>query len=425
MMLTIPTKPSEATWTDAQWQAIFATGQDTLVAAAAGSGKTAVLIERLIQKIIADNDPLNVDELLVVTFTNASAAEMRSRLAEALEKAIAKDPHNRFLRKQLSLVNKAQISTLHSFCLTICRQYAYMIDLDPGFRIASQDEVALLQDDVLAKVLEEAYAAEGELAQQDVYELVDSFSSDRHDQDIEVLLLQLYNMSRVQPAPYAWLDSLAENYDVAEDATLDQLAFVTPLKKSIEHSLRTAESQLEKMLYYAQGGYGIDAYASIAQQELAFVKVALEKLTTSTWQDVYDYMQQAKWDRIPTIRKSDDVDMDIKELAKGYRDEAKEIVKAIKDTYFIRKPDYLVQEIRQMKPIIVTLVKLVKHFTTAFQQAKQERAFVDFSDLEHYALEILTDQNEHGFSPSPVAKDFQKRFKEVLVDEYQDGVTRY
>ena len=144
-MNKIPVKPADAQWTDEQWKAIWAKGQDILVSAAAGSGKTAVLIERLIQKILAsEEERINVDELLVVTFTNASAAEMRNRMAEALEKAIANDPENEFLRLQLNLINKAQISTLHSFCLSICREYAYLIDLDPGFRLASPDEAALL-----------------------------------------------------------------------------------------------------------------------------------------------------------------------------------------------------------------------------------------------------------------------------------------
>lgn len=173
-MKEIPVKPATATWTDEQWKAIWTTGQDTLVSAAAGSGKTAVLINRMIEKVISSDNPIDVDELLVVTFTNASAAEMRHRMAEALEKAITDQPESKHLRRQLSLLNKAQISTLHSFCLNIVRQYAYLLDIDPGFRIANDTEAALLKDDTLAEVLEEAYNSD---QVDDVYRLVDSFTS--------------------------------------------------------------------------------------------------------------------------------------------------------------------------------------------------------------------------------------------------------
>jgi len=145
----IPIKPEHVTWTDDQWKAIMAKDQDILVAAAAGSGKTAVLVERIIQRILASEDPLNIDEILVVTFTNASAAEMRHRIGEALERAIDEDPLSTHLRRQLSLLNSASISTLHSFCLDVVRKYYYMIDIDPGFRIADQTEADLLRDEVL------------------------------------------------------------------------------------------------------------------------------------------------------------------------------------------------------------------------------------------------------------------------------------
>ncbi len=201
MVQAIPEKPMNVTWTDDQWKAIYASGQDTLVSAAAGSGKTAVLINRMIEKVISIENPINVDELLVVTFTNASAAEMRHRMAEALEKAIAENPTSNHLRRQLSLVNKAQISTLHSFCLAIVKQYAYLLDIDPGFRIANEAEVALLRDDILADVLEAAYDSENEEQVQAIFRLVDSFTSDRDDQAIETLISKLYDTSRVHAVP--------------------------------------------------------------------------------------------------------------------------------------------------------------------------------------------------------------------------------
>ncbi|MEG0471775.1 MAG: UvrD-helicase domain-containing protein, partial [Solibacillus sp.] len=251
--MMIPTKPENVQWTDVQWKAIYASGHDILVSAAAGSGKTAVLIERLIQKILAPEDRrIDVDELLVVTFTNASAAEMRNRMAEALEKSIAQDPHNAFLRRQLSLLNKAQISTLHSFCLTICREYAYTIDLDPGFRLASTEEAALLQDDVLMDVLEKAYRGDMDqlFTKEELYTLVDSFATDRSDQAIEKLLQEMYKVSRVQPNPYEWLRALPEKYDIEEQMPIDNLQIAQEIRPMIIANLKEVVARLEK-------GYGI------------------------------------------------------------------------------------------------------------------------------------------------------------------------
>ena len=177
----IPPKPENVTWTDDQWKAIMAYGQDILVAAAAGSGKTAVLVERMIKKVLSKENPINVDELLVVTFTNASAAEMRHRISEALEKAINEDPTSTHLRKQLSLLNRASISTLHSFCLDVIRKYYYLIDIDPGFRIADSTEAQLLRDEVLDELFEEEY---GKPDNERFFRLVDSFTNDRSDTSI-------------------------------------------------------------------------------------------------------------------------------------------------------------------------------------------------------------------------------------------------
>ncbi|MDK2599193.1 UvrD-helicase domain-containing protein [Bacillus stercoris] len=155
--MNIP-KPADSTWTDDQWNAIVSTGKDILVAAAAGSGKTAVLVERMIRKITAEENPIDVDRLLVVTFTNASAAEMKHRIADALEKELVQRPGSLHIRRQLSLLNRASISTLHSFCLQVLKKYYYLIDLDPGFRIADQTEGELLGDEVLDELFEDEYA---------------------------------------------------------------------------------------------------------------------------------------------------------------------------------------------------------------------------------------------------------------------------
>lgn len=418
-MKNIPTKPSDATWTDEQWKAIWATGQDTLVSAAAGSGKTAVLINRMIEKVIAKENPIDVDELLVVTFTNASAAEMRHRLAEALEKEIAKNPHNQHLRKQLSLVNKAQISTLHSFCLAVVRQYAYLIDVDPGFRIASEGESALLRDDVLAEVLEEAYDDEREEKVLEVYRLVDSFTSDRDDQAIETLIDKLYDMSRVQPQAKKWLLDLPQQYIVEADCTIDELPFISSLKDSIVFRLEEARAHILAVREYALKPDGPAPYGDTAELDLILIQEAMRHVQHGNWKEAYDYFLTLKWSTLSRVKK-DSCDPDLQEKAKKKRDQAKKVVTQIKESFFARTPERLLEEIRLMAGSIQTLVELTIRFGEKFKVAKLERGLVDFSDLEHFALDILTTEENGEIKPSPIAEEFQQQFKEVLVDEYQD-----
>lgn len=415
----IPTKPADVTWTDEQWKAIWSTGQDTLVSAAAGSGKTAVLINRMIEKVISKENPIDVDELLVVTFTNASAAEMRHRLAEALEKEIAKNPHSQHLRKQLSLVNKAHISTLHSFCLAIVRQYAYLIDIDPGFRIASEGESALLRDDVLAAVLEEAYDDEREEKVEEVYRLVDSFSSDRDDQAIETLIDKLYDTSRVHPHANKWLNDLPEHYRLVDDCVVDDLPFIDHLKEAIVFRLEEARAYISDVRSYALLPDGPAPYGDTAELDLMLIQEAITIVQHRSWQEAYNYFSSLKWSTLSRVKK-DSCDPDLQEKAKKKRDQAKKAVTQIIDSFFARTPERLLEEIRLMAGPIRTLVDLTIRFGEKFKEAKLERGLVDFSDLEHFALEILSEEENGKVVPSPIAKEYQQQFKEVLIDEYQD-----
>lgn len=424
--MTIPTKPNDVQWTDVQWKAIYASGQDILVSAAAGSGKTAVLIERLIQKILAPEETrLDVDELLVVTFTNASAAEMRNRMAEALEKAIAQDPQNSFLRRQLSLLNKAQISTLHSFCLTICREFAYTIDLDPGFRLASTEEGALLQDDVLIDVLEKAYRGDMQhlFSKEELYALVDSFATDRSDQAIEKLLQEMYKVSRVQPNPYEWLRALPVKYDIDEQGPIDELQIAKEIRPMLITNLKEVVSRLEKGLQIVSVQPALQKNEPLFANEYGAAKQVLQAMESGTWEEAYTLLPLIQFERIKAVSKKDsDEDRRLYAVAKGYRDEAKDMLAALSGSFFARHPKLYVKEMAETKPIMETLVKLTIEFSEAFKQAKQDKGLLDFSDLEHYALEILThaEKKTNPPTPSEVALNFKERFKEVLVDEYQD-----
>ncbi|WP_088005679.1 helicase-exonuclease AddAB subunit AddA [Indiicoccus explosivorum] len=407
----IPNKPSDATWTDEQWRAIWARGRDMLVSAAAGSGKTAVLITRMIERVLDPENPLDVDELLVVTFTNASAAEMRHRMAAALEKALAEQPDSAHLRKQLRLINKAQISTLHSFCMQVVRQYAYLLDIDPGFRIANDMETALLRDDVMAAVLERAFDSEDSEA---VYRLADSFTSDRSDADMEKLIDRLFSSSRAHPDPDLWLDSVPALYEVPDGFTVDDLPFAGDLKQSIRHALEEAMQVAEEGLRITGLPDGPESFAETLRTDLFMIRGALDALGQS-WESLYQYFSGFGWQRAAAIRKGS-CSPELGDAVKKKRKQMQKIVADIKDTYFIRPPDRLIREMREMAPMMRTLVRLTKEFGEQYRRLKTERAIVDFADLEHYALQILQEDGR----PSAVAEDYRKAFKEVLVDEYQD-----
>ncbi|WKA57588.1 helicase-exonuclease AddAB subunit AddA [Planococcus shenhongbingii] len=407
----IPIKPTDATWTEEQWQAIWAKGQDMLVSAAAGSGKTAVLINRMIEKVVAEQDPISVDELLVVTFTNASAAEMRLRMLNALEKAVAENPESQHLRKQLRLINKAQISTLHSFCLQVVKQYAYLLEIDPGFRIANETEAALLRDDVLEAVLESAY--EGDKADA-VYRLADSFTSDRNDQAMEVLLNKLYDYSRVHPDPADWLEQVPNLYAVPEGASVDDLPFISDLKMTIRHAFEEALHLASEGNDLANQPDGPYLLSETFQMDMDLIRTAIYSLEDS-WDSLYSFTKNFSWAKAATIRK-DSCDPQLAEEAKARRSDVKKIVNNVFEAYFTRTPKRLLDEMREMAPLMKTLVELTKVFANQYKALKIERAIVDFSDLEHYALQILSEEGQ----PSAIAKDYQNQFKEVLVDEYQD-----
>lgn len=414
--MNIPIKPSDVTYTDDQWKAIWTTGQDTLVSAAAGSGKTRVLITRMIEKVLHETNPINVDELLVVTFTNAAAAEMRQRMAEALEEEIEKNPQSTHLRQQLNLLNRAQISTLHAYCQHVVRQYAYLLDIDPGFRVADSAETSLLKDDALREVLETAYSASNP---EELYRLVDSFTTDRDDQLIETLISRLYEYSRVHPQPSRWLAQIPAQYDISSTTTVDTLSFIGPLKRSIQHSLEEAMALNSEMVRIADMPDGPAPLIKTAEADRLWIQEALRKMLSSTWEEVYAYFQTIKWERAASIKKGmyDDV---LTERAKKLRDQVKKVVTTVKDAYFVRTPERLLEEIAQMKQPMETLVELVYQFGKQYEQLKIARGIVDFSDLEHYALSILSEEQEGEILPSEIAIAYQQQFKEVLVDEYQD-----
>lgn len=416
--MKLPPKPSDATWTDDQWKAIVANGQDILVAAAAGSGKTAVLVERMIKKIVSEDQPMDVDEMLVVTFTNASAAEMKHRMGEALEKAIDENPTSRHLRKQLSLLNKASISTLHSFCLEVIRKFYYKIEVDPGFRIADETEAQLLRDEVLDTIFEEEYGKE---ANTEFFDLVDMFSNDRSDAALQVIIRELYDFARSNPSPKSYLQSIIDMYDVDEQTTIESLPFYQTLLFDIQLQLQGARGLFEAALEITKLPEGPSPRAETFTDDIRIIDRLLEA-SKHSWDELYNTLISESFSKLKPCKKTE-YDEVLLEKSQKLRDKGKKMVQALQAELFSRKPQSFIHDMKQMKPYIQTLVNLVEEFSKQFDFIKREKGLVDFADLEHYCLQILSNPEEstdQEFKPSEEACVYRRQFKEVLVDEYQD-----
>jgi ATP-dependent helicase/nuclease subunit A len=415
--LGIPPKPENVTWTDDQWKAIMARDRDILVAAAAGSGKTAVLVERIIQKILSKEAPIDVDELLVVTFTNASAAEMRHRVGEALEKAIDEDPWSRHLRKQLSLLNKASISTLHSFCMEVIRKYYYLIDVDPGFRIADDTEAQLIRDEVMDELFEEEY---GKKENESFFTLVDSFTSDRSDAALMDIVRSIYDFARSNPLPDQYLQSIISMYEVSSIHNIADLTFMEALLFDIELQLGAAKELIKRGMEVTKLPGGPAPRAENFLDDLTMIDTLLLAKDDS-WETLYQAMQNWSFSRAKQV-KGDHYDKELTEKAQKLRDKAKKKLQDLKEELFSRRPESFLRDMAEMRPLIETLVHLVKEFSQRFEKVKREKGIVDYADLEHYCLGILTKEisTEGEFLPSEAALAYQRHFKEVYCDEYQD-----
>ncbi|MDZ5713041.1 helicase-exonuclease AddAB subunit AddA [Jeotgalibacillus haloalkalitolerans] len=406
----IPVKPEHVTWTDAQWRAIFEKGSDILVAAAAGSGKTAVLVERLIQKVLDTDQPTDIDELLVVTFTNASAAEMKHRVGEALEKALAADPESRHLRKQLTLINKASISTLHSFCLEVIRKYYYLIDIDPGFRIADDTEAELLKDEVVEEILEHEYGIPDNHA---FIELVEAVTNDRSDDALHQMIRKLHTFSRSHADPDTWLDGIVSLHET-EHVQIDDHPLANYVLFHVQLEAEGAIELINLALDTARKPGGPYPRAVNFEDDLRQLN---EVRHAAGWKEAEAAVSSFSMGRLKPC-KGDDFDEELVEQAKKWRDQAKKMINDLKDGFFVRSPEQLLEDMNQMTGRLSTLVELVRTFEKAFKAAKEERGLVDFNDLEHFCLEILRDPDTG--EPSQAAYHYRNQFKEVLVDEYQD-----
>ena len=398
-------------WTTEQQQVIDLRNRNILVSAAAGSGKTAVLVERIVKIITDKNHPVDIDHLLIVTFTNAAAAEMRERIGNAIEKALDEQPGNELLLRQLTLIHNAQITTIDSFCLYVVRNHFHEIDLEPNFRIGDEGELKLLREDVLGRVLEQNYEEPSEAFS----DFVEGYASGRTDAALNEMILQLYEFSRSYPWPEKWLDSFVGAYRIENREELDRAEWLAPLTQNIRFVLKDCEQLLKQALAVTQQDDGPDMYEKAVRSDLEKYE-SLSKLTSFCELSVA--LSDIKYDRLASSRGFEG-DPDKLELVKSLREQAKDVVKKLCKQYFFCSPEMMIEQLERTEPMLEEVVRLTKQFAEEFAAAKRRKNLVDFHDVEHFALQILVDEETE--KAKKTAEEFRDTFEEIMIDEYQDS----
>ena len=404
-------------WTNEQQAAIDSRGQTLLLSAAAGSGKTAVLVERIIRRLLDKEYPIDITELLVVTFTKAAAAEMRDRIGTALMKALSetKDPR---VERQLALLPSAQISTLHAFCQHVIRKYFYTIDLDPAFSIAGEEELNLLRRQVLEDVFLSYY--EDDEKASILYPLADMFGSDRGDDILMDTVSRMYTYARSLAWPEHWLKEAARAYDVAPDAVIDDMVWAGPIKDAVRRILEEDAHLYDGVLYHLRQR---EAFAPACDTFVAEQAALRQAAQARSWNDLSRFVRAIDFPRLKSLRKLSDDDKAVWERCKKVRDDVKkDVIKTLQSVYFSATPEEWLDGMRAMKPVMDGLVTLTLDFAKAYGAAKKEKGWIDFSDLEHFCLQILLapDASPEHPVPSAAAEELRSQYEEGFIDEYQD-----
>lgn len=418
---------SKTKWTIEQQAAIDLQGQ-LLVAAAAGSGKTAVLVERLIKRIIDPKADVDVDRFLVLTFTKAAANEMRERIGKALEDALFSGTDTaevEHLLHQRALLNRSSITTIHSFCMELLRQNFYRLELDPAFRVADEAEADLLRQDVLENLFEALYEEEDH----DFLAIVEAFGSDRNDQPLMDNVLRLYEFSTSQVDPYNWLNNLSQAYYWQSIEDLAQSPWGKSVRQGVKDKVEESIGLLEQAYQLSLQPSGPAHYASCLNEDIDRLRQLSKIVHIGSWEEIEgSFLESAKFPKLssgPRKKKegtvlaySEEVQNNLREEAKKARDEAKKKLEKLRMDLFQFPLEEQLPRLRNMGRLVKTLASVVQQFSGEYAIAKRQRNIVDFSDLEHFALKLLVDDQDGH--PSTVALALQERFIEVMVDEYQD-----
>lgn len=387
--------------------------RNILVSAAAGSGKTAVLVERIIRMVCDEEHPVDIDRLLIVTFTNAAAAEMRERISLGIAAMQEQFPQSEHMERQAALLHNAQITTIDSFCLYLIRNHFHEIGLDPAFRVADEGEVKLLKQDILAELLEDFFAQKEE----SFLECVEFFCPKGKEKSLEDLILGLHEYAGSNPWPEEWLHGCRTGYDIETVEELERSSLgqyvLGYLNKMLRSSIQIME-QAKKLCEEPDGPY---MYGELIEGELE----QLQKLTGCKGLSEWEGKLEALAFRSLSTKKDASVNAEKRGLAKDLRNNAKNILKHMKEQFFGAPLSTSVEQLKRCKEPVNVLMDLTLEFNRRMQEKKKERKILDFSDMEHYALDILLERDGEQIRPSKVAKEYREFFQEILIDEYQDS----
>ena len=400
-------------FTPQQQQVIDLHHCNILVSAAAGSGKTAVLVERIIQMVCKEEHPVDIDRLLIVTFTNAAAAEMRERISLGIAAKAEEFPQSEHIERQATLLHNALITTIDSFCLYLIKNHFHEIGLDPAFRVADEGEVKLIKQEVLDELLEENFAA-GEAA---FLECVEFFCPGGKEKALEELILKLHEFAASNPWPREWLENAKANYQLDSVEALEAshmgqyaLGYFAKMLQGCVENLETCK----KLCEMPDGPY---MYGETVDAEIEMLCKLKNCSHLTDWEVGLETIQFGRL----SSKKDASVDGEKKELVKELRNQVKDIIKSLKEQFFGTLIEGSVAQIQACQAPVEKLLQLTLDFDRRLQERKQEKKLLDFSDMEHYALEILLTREDGKVVPSKVALEYRSFFEELLIDEYQDS----
>lgn len=397
-------------WTQEQQQVIDLRDANILVSAAAGSGKTAVLVQRIIEKILDVDHPVNIDQFVIVTFTRAAAGEMRDRIQAAIEKEAALQPENAHLQRQRTRIHMANITTIHGFCTGIIKNHFQEIDLDPAFRVGDEGEFKLMRKDVLAQVLEEYY----EEGQEGFLRFAETFSSGKTDEKMEDIILDLYRFAMSFPYPEKWLSQCMEYYQADSYETLVESPWI---KSLMEHLVRMTETLPEKVSKLQELVW--DNPLTFAYKDIVtFYKKKVQALQSGNDYDTwYQQLHGLEQPKLP-VGKSSCPDKELREEINSVRGAIKKIFDEIAEGYFEQSSEQILDDLANCRPVMEMLVQITVSFMERYIEEKRQKNLLDYNDLEQEALHILRDADGN---PTKTAKEYAEFFEEILIDEYQDS----